>query len=328
MKRFIKKILIFAALLLITVALKAFQVNVIGQQNGDNYLAAVHDKLERLHSLKSPKIILVGNSNLVFGMDSEMLETAMGMPVVNLGLHGALGNSFHERMAIGGINKGDLVIIAHHTYNKDDKIESPYVCWETIDNDPSVFGILRAGDVADILGAYPAYTMDNFYIWLKGSGNRPQEKPYSRSSYNEYGDILIRPEEAALSEEELFAGTHHHAPSAGADTAARINSFNKYVKDCGATLLIAGAPIAYGKYSEFGVEEIEKLNTDLRSMMDCAVISDFKDYMYPYSYFYDTRYHLSLDGARKRTGQLIEDLKLWQAQNRLIEDLNLSQAQN
>ncbi len=39
------------------------------------------------------------------------------------------------------------------------------------------------------------------------------------------------------------------------------------------------------------------------------MISDYRDYCYDVSYFYDGMYHLNTEGARKRTSQLIMDLE-------------------
>ena len=99
MKKLIKKIGIFMFLFLLTaVAVVSFDYFVLGNQHLGNYEAAILDKTNRLRSIKEPKIILIGNSSLAFGMDSEMVERSIGMPVVNMGLHGALGNAFCENM--------------------------------------------------------------------------------------------------------------------------------------------------------------------------------------------------------------------------------------
>ena len=68
-------------------------------QYQDNYNASLLDKVERLNNIHEPKIVLLGNSNLAFGIDSQMIEDELNMPVVNMGLHGSLGNAFHEEMA-------------------------------------------------------------------------------------------------------------------------------------------------------------------------------------------------------------------------------------
>ena len=68
-------------------------------QYENGYCASLIDKVNRLKSINEPKIVLLGNSNLAFGIDSKMLEESMNMPVVNMGLHGGDGNAFHEEMA-------------------------------------------------------------------------------------------------------------------------------------------------------------------------------------------------------------------------------------
>ena len=56
-----------------------------------NYQASLIDKVERLESIEEPKIVLIGDSNLAFGIDSEKIEEGHGIPVVNMGLHGGFG---------------------------------------------------------------------------------------------------------------------------------------------------------------------------------------------------------------------------------------------
>ncbi|HPG73671.1 MAG TPA: hypothetical protein PLM49_05215, partial [Bacteroidales bacterium] len=57
-------------------------------------MAAIIDKHKRIDSIKSPKIIFAGGSNLPFGIDSKMIQDSLHTPVVNLGLHAGLGLDF------------------------------------------------------------------------------------------------------------------------------------------------------------------------------------------------------------------------------------------
>ena len=75
------------------------------------YSASLIDKMERLDSIEEPKVVLIGNSNLAFGINSKMIEEKFGMPVVNMGFHGSLGNAFHEEMAKINITPGDIYVI-------------------------------------------------------------------------------------------------------------------------------------------------------------------------------------------------------------------------
>ncbi len=78
----------------------------------NNYMAALIDKNERLCSIDEPKIVLVGNSNLAFGINSAMIEEAFSMPVVNMGMHGGIGNPFNEQAAVQNVHEGDIVILS------------------------------------------------------------------------------------------------------------------------------------------------------------------------------------------------------------------------
>ena len=99
MKRFLKKTIFFSGLFILSFMIfVGIDIFYSGNQYLNNYQASVIDKIQRLESIKEPKIILVGNSNVAFGINSKMIEDALGMPVVNLGLHGAMGNTFHENM--------------------------------------------------------------------------------------------------------------------------------------------------------------------------------------------------------------------------------------
>ena len=63
---------------------------VIPIKDSQNYLMANRDKLHVLSATISPKVVLVGGSNLAFGIDSELISKSLGMPVVNMGLHAGL----------------------------------------------------------------------------------------------------------------------------------------------------------------------------------------------------------------------------------------------
>ena len=99
-----------------------------------NYAGSFVDKMKRLESVHEPKITIVGNSNVAFGIQSDLIERELNMPVVNLGLHGGCGNAFHERMASFNINKGDIIVISHLDYFDDDSIPDPELALITVEN--------------------------------------------------------------------------------------------------------------------------------------------------------------------------------------------------
>ena len=114
MKKFIVKIIGFLVIIgAIGIICSMFVFGVVAPQYSMNYNSSINEKIDRLNSIEESKIILVGNSNVAFGFDSEKIQKEIGMPVVNLGLHGGLGNYFHEQMAKENIQVGDIVVLCH-----------------------------------------------------------------------------------------------------------------------------------------------------------------------------------------------------------------------
>ena len=114
-----KKVLFFGKLFIVTLLLFVFCFGVVMPQYTGNYQASMVDKAARLRSVEGPKIVLIGNSNLAFGMDSQMLEEAFSMPVVNMGLHGGVGNVFNEQAARLNVTPGDIYVVCHSNYDHD-----------------------------------------------------------------------------------------------------------------------------------------------------------------------------------------------------------------
>ncbi len=316
--KFLRKLVKFAVLSCAAVLLPIiFGVFVIGCQYEEYYQASIIGKIARLRAINEPKIILVGNSNLVFGMDSRKLQEAMNMPVVNLGLHGGLGNAFHENMAKLNINSGDIVIVCHSDYSDDDSIIDVPLAWITLEYHFDLWGILRPKDYPKFMRMFPKY-------WIGGLVKMLQEyffperyklakgADYSRERFNEYGDV-IRDSSISLSEQTYTSGSVS-LPGINDICINRLNELNAFVKRKNAVMLVAGYPICFGKYTPPAEKYIE-FQEELASKLDCEVISDYTDYFFPPEYFYDSILHLNIDGVRLRTEQLIKDLCAWKSRH-------------
>ncbi len=307
MKKYLFKLSMVALGLLVALCLE-FVVYLLFAQFGDAqytkaYTAAVVDKVARLESMEESKIILVGNSNVAIGFDSAAIEEAFDMPVVNLGLHGALCNSFHEGLAMLNINEGDIVVVAHSDYNDDTSVMDADILWLTLENNTELLPVLRLDYAWKLIKGFPAYLQNNFWLSITGTGNAEWDGIYARDVFNEYGDnVYPRPES-----EYTFSAADTFEISVSDVTTDRLNELNEYCIAQGATLVVAGFPVADGDYTA-STESYTDAWAQLEAALDCAVISDITDYFIPYEYFYDTRLHLTEDGVNIRTEQFIADL--------------------
>lgn len=313
MKKLFKQILkLFLITTLIFSLLALFGFTVIKSQYTGTYQASIIEKENRLLSIKEPKIILVGNSNLTFGINSEMIENEFSMPVVNLGLHGGLGNSFHEEMSKLNIRTGDIVLVAYSDFSDNDKITDTELAWETIEYNYDLWKIIRIKDWPDMIAAYPKYLLNTYIYYVTKKGNADNHSIYSRSMINKYGDSIFDRNRNMNYDE--YCNYKINIPIINDTFVERVNKFNDFVESKGATLLLIGYPIMDGDNSPKKIE-YKKFTNDLKEKLKCNVISEYSDYLIPYKYFYDTFLHLNNEGAIIRTKQLITDLNNWKNKN-------------
>lgn len=306
MKLLLKKIVVLILLIIILfIGLSFYAFHFVFPQYSQGYDAALMDKMERLESIKEPKIILVGSSNLAFGMNSEKLEDVFQMPVVNMGLHGALGNSFEEKELIGNVNSGDIVVICHHDYSTDNSIENTEIAWITIENHYDLW-YLVGDNWWEMMKAFPNYMLNSIWLYMHDEGNRSIEGSYSRNSFNKWGDI------STIREHKDFALDPDSSLQVSTATALRLNKLNQYIESKNASMVIAAYPIVMNNLAS-DKERYHMFQQNLENNMDCAVISEFEDYIMDDKYFFDTPLHLTSEGAEIRTEKLILDLSNWKS---------------
>lgn len=302
-----KRNIVFLLKLVAAICLLAGYIYHVLPQYENGYNASLIDKVERLESIDEPKIVLLGHSSLTFGIDSERIEEAFGMPVVNMGLHGGNGNAFHEEMAKYNVAQGDIYIICHSDYDDDNVIQDAMTAWSSIENHLNLWKILRVNDIGTMAKAFPIYLKHCLGYHSAGTGNQDPGGLYARSAFNEYGDVaLLREGNQYTFEGEVVP------PGIGDAAVDRINELNGYLTKRGATLLVAGYPIGNGNVTAEAAE-FEAFQEQLADRLDCPVISNYADYMFDYRYFYDTNLHLNTEGVALRTGQLISDIKRWKS---------------
>ncbi len=298
-----KKNIVFGIKLICFIGLVIGYLFLILPQYDGTYNASINDKVRRLKEIKEPKIVLLGNSNLTFGMDSEKLEKEVGMPVVNMGLNGDIGNYFHEEMAKISVTEGDIYVLCNTDYSDDETVHDRIAAWATVEDHISLWRLLGWKSIPDMAKTFPVYLQRSLELYASGEGNYPYEGVYSRMAVNERGDISVYRQ----GREYEFADPIKPG-GISEESVQRINELSDYLVKRGATLVIAGYPIGEGSNTA-DREDFISFWDELEERLNCPVISDIEDYMFDYEYFYDSEEHLNSMGAELRTEQLAEDLK-------------------
>ena len=114
MKRTIKIIILFLLILLPPLSLLSVGLSLPDYYN-EAYYAELPDMLHRLQSAESPRLIVLGNSDVAFGLDGALLESLLAKKgiiytVCPFGLYGAVGTGAMLSLSEKELRKDDLVV--------------------------------------------------------------------------------------------------------------------------------------------------------------------------------------------------------------------------
>ena len=117
MKHKIYTVIILVLLLSLLPAMLLITGAVLPEYYQDSYYAVLPDMYQRLKETQGPKIVVVGGSNVAFGLDSALMEEILaekGYPysVCSFGLYAAVGTSAMLDLSEDTVNEGDIVILA------------------------------------------------------------------------------------------------------------------------------------------------------------------------------------------------------------------------
>lgn len=301
----------FIKLCVFILILALFVFGIVMPQYATDYTAALADKYERLASVEEPKIILIGDSNVAFGFNSEMIQDAFDMPVVNFGLHGGLGVAFHSDIAKSQISEGDIVIIAPCSYHDELELGNPLLAWMAVENNLFMLRNMPVQAVTELVKAFPTYLKRALTRWTDNEGNLPlgEESPYRRCAFNLFGDYALTRSECTMVDGNY--GAYFDSKELAEYVQDYWNDYNEFVESKGARLYMSCPPILELTLYNDSEKILADLQMQLETGLSFPTISKLTDYVYPLEYFYDTGFHLNDRGKAIRTKQLISDLSLY-----------------
>lgn len=316
----LKRLVVRLSLLVAAIALTG---TLIGQYDSgakdDNYLAAVLEKDRIIRSTASPKIILVGGSNLAFGIDSRMLEDSLGLNVVNMGLYAKLGLRYMLAQVRPYIQPGDVVVVVP-------EYDQFYGDFANGDNTLNTALLYAPGDrIGDFMRSYSFFDVvlrpraenarRSFLRAAAAAVGRekeffpPDNNPvYNRRSFNRYGDVVSHIGKKGLNPDSIFVRALPPPKDFNRRTLKDLNLIAVKARDEGAHAYFL-FPSYIDRAYRINAAAIESLRFRLRKGMRIPIIGLPSDFVYPGRYFFDTRYHLTEEGRGVRTARMIQILR-------------------
>lgn len=314
--RLLARLVILVALVLLTGAVIGLRAE---QAPDDNYLAAVLEKDRIIRNTPSPKIILVGGSNLAFGIDSRMMQDSLGLRVVNMGLYAKLGLKYMLAQVRPYIKRGDVVVVVpeydqfYGDFAEGDNTLNTALLYAPADR---IRDFMRSYSFADVVLRPRAENVRRSFLRLAAAavGRESEFFPkdtnpvYNRNSFNEYGDVVSHLGRAGRNPDSIFVKPLPPMKEFSEATLGYLNGIADEAKAKNGHAYFMFPSYIASSYS-INVAAIDSLRRKLAGGMKMPIVGTPADFTFPGSYFFDTRFHLNATGRERRTLRMIEVLR-------------------
>ena len=281
------------------------------------YYAELGDLYDRLYETEGRKLVIVGGSNVAFGINGALLETALAemgqdYTVCPFGLYAAVGTSAMLDLSLDALGEGDVVILA---VEPGSQTMSTYfgatAFWKCAEDKPEMLLKLPGAKLSALVGNYVPYLQERISIALEG--NYPVvEGVYAEASFDDRGD-MIYPREGNIMPVGYDTGMMIDLGNLAIQPAfaEQVNAYCAAAREKGATVVMSFSPMNRSAMRNHSEEVLGAFFRMCNETFDCPVISDPKDYVLPSGWFYDTNFHMNDAGAALRTYRLAQDLLVY-----------------
>lgn len=292
----------------------------------NNYLAAVLEKDRLIRTTPSPKIVLVGGSNLAFGIDSRMMEDSLGVRVVNMGLYAQLGLRYMLAQVKPYIRRGDAVVIVpeydqfYGKFSEGDNTLNTALLYAPPDRIPdfirsySIVDVVLRPRVENARRSFLEATADLFGV--KNKYFPPDTNPvYNRHSFNRYGDVVSHLGKKSMNPDSIYVKPLPPLKEFNRKTVEELNDIADVARERGAHAYFL-FPSYIDRSYVINVAAIESLRQRLARDMRVPILGTAQDFVFPARWFFDTRFHLNEVGREARTLKMIEPLRAARSRDR------------
>jgi hypothetical protein len=301
MKRYLQKVVLFLTPLAFIVIIGI--ITPTTPRASTSLLMAAIKKKSLLQNASIPRIILVGGSNLSFGINSFAIKDSLDLNPINTSIHASIGIKYMIDNVRNFIQKGDIVILVpeYTQYYRSLNFGSEELMRTIFDVDIKNVKYINVPQFVNLLSYLPKYSITKFNI--NEYRNINENEIYSVNSFNLYGDVYTH----WAMDKKKFAPWAAIKGEFNSDVIKYFEEFNTEIKKKGAILLVSFPCIQEATYNN-SVTQIIKVEQELKRA-NLHIIGSALRYKMHDSLLYNTPYHLNKNGVNYRTLLIIEDIK-------------------
>lgn len=336
MARFLLELIGFVALQL---ALFGTFVGVYYKPDPNGFMAVTIDKHNLLRNQPSPRLILIGGSNLALGIDSSMLAEQLPYHPVNMGIFAGFHADFLLREVEDQLRPGDVVVVMleyeHFQPHWAKIVNSPRDLALLVEARPETLRNFRWPQVKDVLDqGLVGYGGGVFrQAWTQLWGEDPGDPGvYQRKAFNEWCDVTIHWDWKAPAEEgeatfmiPTDQGIPNNIPLAKGFREETLDALNAFYDRCHTREVavfyayppfprftfadLTGSAMGMALVTRRADDYLGDLHAVLEKRLRIPIITDPGLALIPMEYCFDSNYHLQRLGARYKTQMLIDALR-------------------
>lgn len=275
----------------------------------DLVYASLLDKHALLAGEHSPRLIFIGGSGIAMGLDSELLETELGLPVINMGVNAGFGLHYMLEEVEPYLHSGDVVVIIpeyEHFFGK--LLEGDQNLLWALRIRPASIRQLTWEQFEQALPGLPAF----FQQRVREIVQRRPDPIYNRAAFNSHGDFVnhLSLPTKEIQPYAIVPGENVQTVPLNRNALAQLADFQARAEANGVTVVMIYPAIAenFWHYQSNHVV-IGELHDFIVKQQIIQGISLPTDYVLPERYFFDTVYHLSGEGRQLRSQRVAETLR-------------------
>ena len=277
----------------------------------NHYFAGSRLQRKLIKNTPSPRIILIGGSNVSFGIDAELVQRSLGIPVINDGLHAGLG-IVPLRELQEFIQPGDVIIISleYQLFSSRDVMDGdPAFLSDWIEYAPERVKFL-SNPWREIPAVYATMLQRKVNrkanTLLFGGSLDEVRNIFVGTRYNSNGDFIGHLKQASTPRRKIPIEPYPIS-AVQEEIFIFLRRFHQMAREKGAEVYFEAPASRKTNCENTGEAQLANFFGMFEERSSIPVLTPLHEVCLPDKYFFDTAYHLNAEGRRVRTEHLIEN---------------------